>query len=127
MNDSHEIIITTRENPDARVVHFSQLFDQQKDITSMMHLWNANSYYVDVASRTFIINGGRKMVMNEIGECSILYRRRNSFEMGVNSTNPDFQSKKVNWIVGIVEIGTHKKILLQIAEDGHEWMWSDKL
>jgi hypothetical protein len=131
MENPAEIIVTTRENPDAKVVEFGELFKlhQEESINSMMLLWNHNSYFVNSDERIFMINGGRKMVLEQLGECEFLYRRRNQFQMGMNAPdgNGGPKNKLVNWIIGVKERGTDTMVLLQIAEDGHAWAWLDEL
>jgi len=126
MSDPHEIIITTRENPNQpRVVQFSDLFSIRDDIKSMMYLWNANCYYVDVVDQVFIINGGRKIKIEAYDNCKVMYRRRNAISYTVNSNNGP--KKKVNWLLGLEEIKTEKMVFLQISEDGCFWSWENKL
>ena len=132
MTDQQEIIITTSKFPDEpRGVDFGELYDlhRSEDIITMMLLWNHNSYYVNSQERTFIVNGGRKMVLEQLGECKFLYRRRTQFEVGMNNlkdvSGP--KDKRVNWLIGFEEIGTAVMVLLQISEDGLHWMWADSL
>jgi len=127
MDDPHEIIVTLQDQPtEPCVVQFSELFDLRDNIVTMMHLWNSNSYYVDVKRRMFIINGGRKIVVNFPKECRLFYRRRNQFEKGMNSNNWA-DNRKANWLMGLEDKETGKLVFLQIAEDGHVWAWADKL
>ena len=128
MNDPHEIIITIRkDSKSTRVVQFSDLYALRTEIEKMIYLWNTNCYYVDVVNRTFIINGGRKMQIEKMGECKILYRRRTQFEKGIDSDDSEPKNKKINWILGIEEIETKKVVFVQISEDGKNWSWEDKL
>jgi len=126
MNDPHEIIITTIENPSQpRVVQFSDLYSLRNDIKSMMYLWNTNCYYVDVVDRTFIINGGRKVKL-DFGECKILYRRRSQLKLAVNTG--DSTERKTLWLLGIEEKGgTNQMTFLIVSDDGRVWRWANKL
>jgi hypothetical protein len=125
MNDQHEIIVTLREDlTKPRVVQFSELYAIRDDMITMMCLWNTNCYYVDAESKTFIINGGRKITMDTMKNPKVIYRRRNQFEKGLNSEVAE--NKKVNWFMGLEdEDGT--MVLLQISETGREWSWANKL
>jgi len=131
MNDPLEIIITTRENQTPQIVPFEALYQlhQTEVITTMMLLWNHNSYYVSVPDKTFIVNGGRKLALEQFGECEFLYRRRNQVEVGMNEPSDDGgeKTKVVNWIIGLKSVGADTMVLLQIAEDGHAWSWLDGL
>lgn len=131
MDNPQEIIITTRENPDTpKNVKFEELYilNQMEQIITMMLLWNHNSYYVNAGEKTFIINGGRKMSLAQLGDCKFIYRRRNQFQIGMNTDVDEGPKKKlVNWLIGLDEIGTETMVLLQISEDGDHWMWADKL
>lgn len=127
MDDPHEIIITTRDNPNKpRVVQFEELNALRDDILTMSHLWNFGSYYVSVPDRTFIINGGRKYSVGNLGECEFLYRRRCRFDMAMNG-NGEPTNKTVMWIMGLQDKETEKMVLLQISEDGRQWLWADSL
>lgn len=127
MNNSHEIIINTRKDSNhPRVVQFSDLFDLRNDISTMLYLWTTNSYYIDVVSRTFIINGGRKIIFSDYKDCKILYRRRNQISYAVDGKEKPLD-KKINWILGIEEIETKRMVLLIISEDGQFWEWANKL
>jgi hypothetical protein len=126
MHDPHEVIITSKDSSKPRVAQFSELFALRNDITSMMYLWNTSCYYVDVVRQTFIINGGRKIVFGDFKACKILYRRRNQISYALNSDNND-PKKKLNWLLGLEEIGTKRKVLLIISEDGCFWEWANKL
>lgn len=127
MNDPHEIIITTRKDSSKpRVVQFSELYALRHDITSMMYLWNTSCYYVDVVHQTFTVNGGRKIVFGDFKRCKILYRRRNQVSYALNSDN-NGPEKKLNWLLGLEEIGTKRMVLLIISEDGRFWQWANKL
>lgn len=125
--DPHEIIITTQEDSNQpRVVEFLDLYDLRNDITTMMYLWNANSYFVDVVNRTFIINGGRKLKFGDMGPCRILYRRRNQQRYATNDLSKASE-KVVLWLLGLEEIGTKRRLLLIVSEDGVAWRWANKL
>ena len=123
----HEIIVTTREDSNQpRVVQFLDLYALRDDITSMMYLWDTNCYYVNVGSRTFIINGGRKLSFGSLGPCRILYRRRNrrTFAIDGKDGGPE---KTTLWLLGLEERAGEKKIILIISEDGMAWQWANKL
>jgi len=120
-----EIIITTGENPDPQLVQFSDLYDLRESITSIMYLWNTNCYYVDVTHQTFIINGGRKLHF-EMGPCRVCYRRRNQHKYAMNDLKGKPEKTQIH-IVGLEKIGTEKRLILMISEDGQEWRWANKL
>ncbi len=120
-----EIIITTRENPDPQIVQFFDLYDLRESITSIMYLWNTNCYYVNVTEQTFIINGGRKLHF-EMGPCWVCYRRRNQHKYAMNDLNGEPTRLQIH-IIGLEKIGTDKKLLLMISENGQIWRWADKL
>jgi len=130
MDNPHEIIITTRKNPIARKVDFSELYTIKDDITTMMYLWNTNSYYVDVLCQIFIINGGRKMQFNLSNPCRVLYRKRNQITYKMDSL--EGSTGDHNWLLGIEEIPllndkNTKKVLLIIESDGRFWQWANNL
>lgn len=127
IKDTHEIIITTLENPDTpRVVEFRDLFGLRESIRSMMYIWNTNCYYVDIVSQTFIINGGRKIKFNKFEKCKILYRRRSQISYTTNSEDGKPEVKLV-WLIGLQEIGTRRMVLLIVSDDGSIWQWANKL
>lgn len=116
-------IIVAREGMEPMVLPFEQLHDIKDSITSIMLLWNTSSFYVDRLSKTFIVNGGRKLRMENLGECSILYRKRSAVTVSVNGGE---QGRKVSWIIGLQD--DHDKIVaLKVDERGSTWEWIDHL
>lgn len=125
MGDPMEIVVSVEGNPTPKSVAFSDLYAMRESIKSVMVFWNTNSYYVDSMSKTFIINGGRKVRFNEMEDCRILYRRRTQAEMAVNSG--DEASRKVIWIFGLESKKTGSTVFMEISEDGKDWKWNTKL
>ena len=127
IKDTHEIIITTLEDPDKpRIVEFRDLFGLRENIKSMMYIWNTNCYYVDIVSQTFIINGGRKIRFSKFEKCKVLYRRRS--QISYTTDSEDGKPKvKLTWLIGLQEIGTKRMVLLIVSDDGSVWQWANKL
>jgi hypothetical protein len=123
MEDRLEIIVT-EDKVEPRVVRFEELFSMRDRITSIMFLWNANSYYVNALTNTFMVNGGRKIKVENLGECSILYRRRNSL---VTSTTGGEQRRMLAWMIGLQSKEDKKMLALKIDDDGATWQWVDAL
>lgn len=123
MENPMEIIATFKDDSSSRIVEFSELHGLIDNISSVMFLWNTNCYYVDSVSKTFIVNGGRRTRFNEMGNCKILYRRRNQLRLSMSGVPGETRSV---WILGLVsEYG--EMVLLSISEDGSEWGWATKL
>ena len=125
MSDPMEIVVSIKGNPCPRTVEFSELYALRDSLASIMVFWNSNSYYVDSVSKTFIINGGRKVRFNEMEDCRILYRRRTRAEMAVNSGEE--KSREVIWIFGIESMTTGSTVFVEVSEDGKNWQWNTKL
>ena len=125
MSDPMEIVVSIKGNPNPKTVEFSELYALRDSIGSIMVFWNTNSYYVDSVSKTFIINGGRKVRFNEMEDCRILYRRRTRAEMAVNSGEE--KSREVIWIFGIESMATGSTVFVEVSEDGKNWQWNTKL
>lgn len=125
MGNRLEIIITTRDALSTpRAVRFEELYDLRKDIASIMFLWDTNSYYVDSLSRMFMINGGRRIVV-DMDDCEVIYRKRNSQVM---SMTDGASRKDTAWIVGIQETTPKGKMrALKITDGGFSWQWIDSL
>lgn len=123
MGNPMEILVTMRDSPSSKVVEFSELHGLIDNVGSIMFLWNSNSYYVDSISKTFIVNGGRRTRFNEIGNCKILYRKRNQLQLSMSGAPGE---TRVIWIVGL-ESESGEWVLLHITEDGSEWDWATKL
>lgn len=126
MEERLEIIVTTRDALNApRTVRFEELYDLRENIASIMFLWDSNSYYVDSLSKVFMINGGRRIILDSMGDCSIMYRKRNSQTMSLTG-----KASKTNtaWIVGLQEDTDEGRIAaLKITDGGSSWQWIDSL
>ncbi len=124
MEDRLEIIVT-EDDAEPRRVRFEDLFAIRESLTSIMLLWNTNSYYVDRLSNTFIVNGGRRIRIETLGEGSIVYRRRNSL---ITSLSGQPEKRSVSWVIGLQgKENPEQMAILQITEDGSGWELRNKL
>ena len=126
-----EFIVTTYERPEAHEIQFNELFKLKINITSIMLLWDFNSYYVNVDEGYFIINGGRRVQPTVIGKLSdreLEYARRSRVDLELGSDDlVDAPDAQVSYLFGITGTYEHEKksVLLHIAEDGSVWGWKD--
>lgn len=123
--DQFEILVTVQDDPNPRKVEFSDLFPLRESLQSVMFLFNTNSYYVDALSKTFIINGGRRICFKELGECEILYRKRNRAE--VSLTGDQKGSPMTFYLIGLREKETGRVVFTMVTEDGASWEWGNTL
>jgi hypothetical protein len=119
-----EIIVTLRDDPSPRVIPFSDLYALRENISSMMLLWDTSSYFIDCVSKTFIINGGRKIAFNHVGEGMILYRRRTRSELSTTGEPP---KRMVIYILGFEIKSSNFLAFIEVSEDGNAWKWETKL
>jgi hypothetical protein len=129
MNDLHEIIVTTKNEPSKqRIVQFSDLYSIRNDIKSIMFLWNTNCYYINVSTGVFIVNGGRRIQFPGSGDYILIYRRRNIQTYDLQPTDENVKSRlQIRWILGIEDKDTKSMLLLVISSDGSSWQWANKL
>ena len=122
--DKLEIIVTTRsQQGKAKRVSFSEIYPIKDDIETIMFLWNSNSYYVSVKDKTFIVNGGRRLHINDIGKCKLLSRKRN--QLTLSTTGDEGKEQKIFWLVGVES--EDKVCYLKISEDGKVYEWCNTL
>ena len=124
-DDPLEIIITTGEEPTPQKVGFEALYPVKDDITSIVFLWNTNSYFIDIENNMFMLNGGRRISFPDMGRCHLLYRKRNAVNFAVGSLQAT-SKKTVTWIVGL-ENEDEKKIVLMLRDNGKTWQWANEL
>jgi len=127
-----DFIITTDDNAEAREIQFSDIFNLKNKITSIMLLWDYNSYYVNIEQGYFIINGGKRIqptVATMMLHKKLEYARRNRMDIQMDGDDTleesDIRMSYLFGIEGIVD-NEHKSILLHISEDGFLWGWRDK-
>ncbi len=128
---SPEWIITTTDQMRPLKVEFKDLLALKPKILSMMLLWVHNSYYVNVAERTMIINGGHKfrpLAMEEFDPIQILYARRNQAHYSVNDSQNDGPNRSRSYLLGFEGIlnKESRELFLHISEDGSLWAWKHK-
>lgn len=123
-DDPLQIIVTTTEKATPQVVEFEQLYPIKDKITSIIFLWNTNSYYVNIEDNTFMINGGRKLVFATFGEAHVLYRKRSAVSFAVGS--PETSEKTITWIIGL-ENEEGEKLFLKLQDNGKTWQWANEL
>lgn len=118
-----EYIICTPDSPEPHKVEFSELFVQRDDITKMILLWDSNSYLVDTISKSFIINGGRRLCVADHfpGRANVLYARRNRQEISMNSNEKGMAS--TSYLLGLKANG--KELILHISPDGKAFSMID--
>lgn len=125
MSNPKEIIVTTKDDPGCpKNVDFPDLHPMIGEITSMMFLWDENSYYVNVENNMFIVNGGRRLRVERLGKCRALCRKRNQAELSLTGEE---KSRKVFWLIGLQDIDTESVFLVKISEDGREYSWEETL
>lgn len=118
-----EYIISTVDQGSPRIVPFSELYAQRRDITAMTLLWDHNSYHVNVVDRYFIINGGRKLHFEDLFPVPmILYSRRNRFEV---SDGEGAKDPMVTYLLGLQSQDEKKQLFLHISGDGQAWAWDN--
>ena len=114
-----------------KICSFSQLYNIRFDIKSLILLWDFNSYLINIHDKYFIINGGRKIqpnVFNEMKDFHLIYARRNRINIVLDSDKPTEKPQKfyLFGIEGKFLDNMANSILLQISEDGTQWIWRDK-
>lgn len=130
-----EYIITTSEKPESHLVDFGEVFKQRDHIRTITLLWNTNSYLVNVEKRFFLINGGRRMQVNDLVQSSKVLPfliRRGQNKLTVNMSDPNDKGKihgqSRTHLLGLeAEVrGVRKEIMIHISASGKEWVWKDK-
>ncbi len=126
-----EWIVTTTDQMSPIKAKFIDLFEMKPRILSMMLLWVHNSYYVNVAERTMIINGGHKfrpLAMEEFDPIHILYARRNQAVYTTNGVQDGGSDKSISYLLGFEGIlnKESRELFLHISEDGSLWAWKHK-
>ena len=120
MSNGCEILATVHGDATPKTLQFSELYDLRDSLQSIMLLWNNNSYYVDALSKTFIVNGGRRIRFAELGTCKILYRRRNRVDVSVDGGEV---GRSVSYLIGLRETVSDRKVFVKVSEDGFSWEW----
>lgn len=130
-----EFIVTTRDRAVPTPIKFENIYSIRKDITSMSLLWDLNCYHVNVPRRYFIINGGRRVRIQQFAKCpdaELLYCKRHTkeLEFGTSDGNGQGKEKKheISYILGFhgtVE-GKDQEIMIHVSPNGAEWYWKDK-
>ena len=120
-------IITTYDDETQRAVEFSQLFALRSKIRTALLLWDTNSYYVNVKDRFFMINGGRKIPINDnfSDTISFLYARRNKQSVALFTSKGSITKPEVSYILGVEGI-ENQELFIHITKNGTLWEWGDK-
>jgi hypothetical protein len=123
-------MITTYENFSAHKVDFSELYSKKNQITSMLLMWDYNSYYVNITNKYFIINGGNRIrptIMETMEQPVLEYARRNRANIEINVESTKNGKVEISYLIGVTGLcdGTAKSILLHISETGDMWMWKE--
>jgi len=130
-----EYIITTSEKPESHLVDFGEVFKQRDHIKTITLLWNTNSYLVNVEKRFFLINGGRRMQVNNLVQSSKVLPfliRRHQAKIGVGFADGDgggeVSEHTLTHLLGLEAevLGVRKEIMIHISTDGREWVWKDR-
>ncbi len=126
-----EWIVTTTDHMSPIKAKFIDLFEMKPRILSMMLLWVHNSYYVNVAERTMIINGGHKfrpLAMEDFDPIHILYARRNQATYKTGGQQSEGPQRSLSYLLGFEGIlnGESRELFLHISEDGSLWAWKHK-
>lgn len=114
-----EYLITTKETPEkVQRVDFSELYELKERIAKMIMLWDNNSYIVDAVSKSFIINGGRKLLLGDHfpGAVQVLYARRNKKE--ISFAGEQVGQTSISYLLGFESLEDKKQMLLHISPDG---------
>lgn len=123
MDNPHEILVAYKDDPEVRLISFSELHAVVDKISSLIFLWDTNSYCVNCVSRTFILNGGRVIHAEKLQDCSILYRKRSKLEISISGEG---SWSKTVWIIGL-QAATGDMTFIKISEDGKTWEWGTAL
>lgn len=114
-----EIIVSVKGSTPQKVP-FENLFDLKDEITSIVLLWDTNSYFLNIENGTFIINGGRRLMIPDMEGAKLLYRKRNGVTYAL--TGMGKKAHKVNWIIGL-EKSPERRVFLNISGDGKTFEW----
>lgn len=125
MQPGCEVLATLTGSSSPKLLRFSELYDLRDSLQSIMLMWDSNSYYVDSVSKVFIINGGRRTRFDGLGDCRILYRKRNRVDVSVNGDGSS--EKSVHHLVGIREVSSDKVVFVKVSDDGASWEWGTTL
>lgn len=127
-------VITTYTDATQKAVEFSQLFAVRFDIKTALLLWDTNSYYINVEGRYFIINGGRKIaVNNEFGDSvNFLYARRVQQSVSLFTSKGKITKPEVAYLLGLQGAWEgparyeNNELFVHVSEDGKSWKWGNK-
>lgn len=125
-NGKMEIIVKLSDEIKPRSIRFEDMYNVADKVESLMLLWDANSYYVDVKSSHFLINGGRRLEFPRITDPRLVYRKRTSQTVSISGA-AEGSRKSVSWIVGIRDGDEGEMILLIITDTGAAWYWANTL
>ncbi|MBW1995094.1 MAG: hypothetical protein JRI77_11700, partial [Deltaproteobacteria bacterium] len=122
-----------KDEPKPHAVGFGEIYRLKPRITSLTVLWDTNSYHVDVSRRHFVINGGRRISMQEIFKDAenvepIAVRRHTKYLTINNDQNAKHEEEAVTFLVGLEGMvkGEKREILVHISPGGTMWMWKNK-
>lgn len=125
-----EWIISTKTQVAPHVVEFKELFAIRKEILSMTLLWTFNCYHVDVRRGQFLINGGRRIRIDDMQQdIEILYARRNRTTIALNTVADNGGAvHEVSYLLGLQDTTCDEKreVMIHISPDGNEWYWRDR-
>jgi len=124
VKNPHEILVAYRGDPALYIVMFSGLHAIIDQVSTMIFLWNTNSYVVNCESRTLIINGGRAIHADELQDCTVLYRKRNRLDVSISGEESRF---KTTWLLGLQDSEMGASVFIKISEDGDSWEWGTVL
>lgn len=114
-----EFIIATIDQPEPRGVQFSELYNLQKSITHLTLLWDYHSYHVNLVDKVFIINGGRKLQVEQFpGPVRLVYARRNTMMMTGGNPKP-----LITYLLGMED--DNNQLLLHVSDTGGTWAWKN--
>lgn len=125
-NGLMEIIVKLDDEDKPRRLNFEELFEAKDRVESIMLLWTANSYFVDVKHRRFLINGGRNLDFPRFDKAKLMYRKRTAETVSTTGAAEGIR-REVSWILGMENGDGGELVFLVISETGAAWRWENKL
>ena len=127
-----EFIVRVKDEKSPRPIEFEDICALKDRLLSLTLLWDTNCYLVNRERRFFIINGGRKIALEDFKGCrdlGVFYRRRHNKDL-IFGAVPDQAVEgehRVSYLIGFEgTVDNEEKItFLHVSPDGKTWLWKN--